>query len=219
MKLSHAILGASALVLAAAVAFNPRPAVVGTVDIEKVFESLGETRANEARVRQMADRLTADRDRMSRELQDLQAELESFKPGSAPWNDAFRKVEESVATMRAQEQFGKLKLEEESVTMMRDLYARVKTACEAIARERKVDYILVNDSLAAIERANMQGTKQQMALRRFLYASPEFDLTAELIARLDQDFKARGGTVPAASASGAAGAGSAQPSAGGAGTR
>lgn len=218
MKLSYAILGAAALALAAAVTFNPRPAVVATVDIEKVFETLGETKSNEARVRQMADRLTADRDRMSRELQDLQAELESFKPGSAPWNDAFRKVEEAVATMRAQEQFGKLKLEEESVTMMRDLYARVKTSCEAIARERKVDYILVNDSLAAIERANMQGTKQQMALRRFLYATPEFDLTAELIARLDQDFKTRGGTIPAPAA-GAASASGVQPSGTGAGTR
>ncbi|MBL9140608.1 MAG: OmpH family outer membrane protein [Phycisphaerae bacterium] len=203
MKISYAILGAGALVLAAAAAFPSRPAVVATVDIEKIFAEVAETKANETKVRQMADVMTAERDRMSRELQDLQAELESFKSGSPPWNEAFRKIEEAVATMRAQEQYSKLKLEGESATLMRDMYARIKSNSEALAKEHKIDYVIVNDSLAEIEPANMQGTKQQMALRRFLYASKEFDLTAELIARLDADFKSRGGTVPAAAASAA----------------
>lgn len=197
MKISYAILAAGALVLAAAAAFPTRPAVVATVDIEQVFGTLAETTANEAKVRQMADALTADRDRMSRDLQDLQSELESYKSGTPAWNDAFRKIEEAVASMRAQEQFGKMKLESESAALMRDTYARVKSACEALAKEHKIDYVLVNDSLAAIEMAGMQATKQQMALRRFLYASKEFDITPDLIARLDAEFKARGGTVPA----------------------
>jgi Skp family chaperone for outer membrane proteins len=203
MKLSYALLGAGALVLAAAAIFPARPAVVATVDIEKVFEVIVETKANEAKARSMADALTADRDRMSRELQDLQSELESFKSGSPPWNEAFRKIEEAVASMRAQEQYGKMKLESESAGMMRELYGRVKTASEALAKEMKIDYVLVNDALAPIEPANMQATKQQMALRRFLYASSEFDLTPALVAKLDADFKARGGTVPAPAASAA----------------
>lgn len=197
MKISYAILAAGALVLAAAAAFPTRPAVVATVDIEQVFSTLAETAANEAKVRRMADALTADRDRMSRELQDLQGDLESYQSGSPAWNDAFRKIEEAVASMRAQEQYGKMKLESESAALMRDTYGRVKAACEAIAKENKIDYVLVNDSLAAIEMAGMQATKQQMALRRFLYASKEFDITPGLIARLDSEFKARGGTVPA----------------------
>lgn len=204
MKLPYAILAAAVLALAAAMALPSQPAVIATVDIEKVFATIAETNANEAKVRLMADSFTTDRDRMSRDLQDLQAELESYKAGTPAWNEAFRKVEEAVSSMRAQEAYAKIKLETSSAAMMRDLYARVKAGTTAIAKANKINYVLVNDSLAAIEETGMQGTKQQMALRRFLYADPGMDMTTELIAWLDADFVARGGKLPAAPASGSA---------------
>ena len=71
----------------------------------------------------------------------------------------------------------------------------MKAAAGALAKENKLDYVVVNDSLAAIEPTGMQGTKQQMALRRFLYATEEFDITAAVIARMDADFVKRGGVL------------------------
>lgn len=207
MKLSHAILGAGALVLAAAAVFPSRPAVVAHVDIEMVFAKAAEVRANDTKVKATLDEFTRERTRMSQELQDLNAELDSYKPGTPPYNDALRKVEDAVANMRAQENYAKLKTEAQAATLLRDTYDHVKAAAAALAKENKLDYVVVNDSVAPIEPTGMQGTKQQMALRRFLYATEEFDITAAVIARMDADFVKRGGVIPATPAGGSGAAG------------
>lgn len=204
MKKTTAFLGAAVLMLGAAMAFPQRPATVASVDIEKVFSGLDEQKFFEQRVKQVSDNMAAEKDRLGRELQDLSAELESYKPGTPPYNEALKKVEAAVGAMSAQDQFGQLKVEAEKASSMRDLYARVKDAAAALAKDQKIDYVLVNDSLATVEPANFAGTRQQLALRRFLYADASMDITAEVIARANADFKARGGVAPAPAAAPAA---------------
>lgn len=213
MKKTTILLGAAILLLGAAVSFPGRPATVATVDITKVFDGLDEQRYLEQRVKQVADKMAADKDRMSRELQDLSAELESYKPGTPPYNEALRKVEEAVGALGAQDQFGQLKIEAERASALRDLYAHVRDAAVALAKEQKIDYILVNDSIPPIEPANVQGTRQQLALRRFLVADGSMDVTDALIARANADYKARGGVIVAAPAPTAAPAAGSTPAA------
>ncbi|MFM9181419.1 MAG: OmpH family outer membrane protein [Phycisphaerales bacterium] len=198
------IAGAALAALAAAAAFPDRPARVASVDVAKAFVGLDEQKTLEGGLKSLGERMAAEKDRMSRELQDLNAELESYKPGTPPYNETLKKVEAAVGAMRAQDQFGQLKLEAERATALRELYARIRAASEAVAKDSNIDYVVVNDSLVPVEPAGLAATQQQLNTRRFLWANPEMDITDAVIARANADFKAKGGTVPAAPAGPAA---------------
>jgi Skp family chaperone for outer membrane proteins len=191
MKISYAILGFGALLLAAAAVIPNRPAVVASVDIERLFEKLEESKYNEAEVRKVAGQLEAERNTMSRELEDMKAELETYKANSPSYQTVYKKMEEKMAQMGAQGQYGKIKVEAESAQRMADMYQRIKDAAKGYAKSNNIDYVLVNDSIPPIEVAGMQGTKQQMALRRFLYATDEFDITDALVVRMNEEFTQR----------------------------
>jgi hypothetical protein len=140
--------------------------------------------------------MVGEKDRMSRELQDLNAELESYKPGTPPYNDTLKKVEGAIGTMSAQDQFGQLKVEAERASGMRSLYIKVREAAAAVAKEGKIDYVIINDSIPPIEPAGFTATRQQLAMRRILFADNELDITDAVIARANAEFKSRGGTPP-----------------------
>jgi Skp family chaperone for outer membrane proteins len=202
MKITAPRLAAGAVLaaLAAAAAFPDRPARVASVDVAKAFVGLDEQKSLEGGLKSLGERMAAEKDRMSRELQDLNAELESYKPGTPPYNETLKKVEAAVGAMRAQDQFGQLKLEAERATALRELYARIRAASEAVAKDSNIDYVVVNDSLVPVEPAGLAATQQQLNTRRFLWANPEMDITDAVIARANADFKAKGGTVPTAPA-------------------
>lgn len=197
MKLSHAILGAGVLVMAAAaatLALFP-PAVVASVDIEKVFANIAQTKANEAAITRLVEQLSTTESNMNRDLDDMRQELTTYTPGSQPYNEVWARIQQKIAELRAQTQFSRVKAEAVSAAMMREMYERLKEVTAAYAKEQQIDYVIINDSLGAVEETGLQGTKQQIALRRFLFANPAYDVTNEIVARLDADFKARPSTA------------------------
>jgi Skp family chaperone for outer membrane proteins len=198
MRTATIAAGLALAALAAAAAFPDRPSKVASVDIERIFTALDEQKSIEADIKRLGERMAAEKDRLGRELQDLNAELESYKPGSAPYNETLRKVEAAIGAMSAQDQFGQLKVEAERANAMRTLYVHVRSAASAVARDEGIDYVVINDSIPPIEPAGFVATKQQLAMRRVLFAAQDMDITDAVIARANADFNASGGTVPPA---------------------
>ena len=196
MRTSTIVLGSAVALLAAAAAFPDRPARVASVDIERIFMALDEQKASDAAIKALGERMAAEKDKLSRALQDLNAELESYKPGTPPYNEMLKKVESAIGQMSAQDQFGQLKVEAERANAMRTLYGHVRDAAAAVAKDSKLDYVVVNDAIPPIEPAGFAATRQQLAMRRVLFASTEMDITDAVIARANTDFKGRGGSVP-----------------------
>lgn len=192
MKLSYAVLAAGVLVLAAAAVAPPfRPSVVATVDIEAVFARLTVSTFNEEEVKKAAQALDAQDGVMKRELEDLKNEIDAYKAGTPAWTGAYKKFEEKMAERNAHVEYARLKVESDSAQRMADMYQSLKDAVKAYAKENNIDYVLVNDSIPGIEIGGLQATKQQMALRRFLYANDEFDVTNEIVTRMNAAFAQR----------------------------
>lgn len=172
--------------LAAFAALSPdRPAVVATVDLERVFNSVDLQSRTEVRLQTMSEELGARRDELRLEIEDLQAELESFQPGSDAQIEVASRIEEAIAEFRAWEGFAAIKLEAEQSKAMRDIYLSIREAAAALARERGWDYVLVDDTVPTIQPGGAEQMQQQIGSRRFLYANGAFDVTDELIARLN----------------------------------
>jgi len=172
--------------LAAFAALSPdRPAVVATVDLERVFNSVDLQTRTEVRLQAMSEQLGARRDELRLEIEDLQAELESFQPGSDAQIEVAGRIEEAIAEFRAWEGFAAIKLEAEQSKAMRDIYLSIRDAAAELARERGWDYVLVDDTVPTIQPGGAEQMQQQIGSRRFLYANGAFDVTDELVARLN----------------------------------
>jgi Skp family chaperone for outer membrane proteins len=177
---------------AAGVLTPSRPPVVAVVDLEKVFNSIEAHSARERELEASAARFQEKLKELEESVKELQAELDSFQPGSQSALELQSRVQAAVGEYRAYEQFVRLKLESEKARAMRETYLEIKEAAKTLARERGIDMVLLDDSIPELERSNSQRTVQQISARRILYANTEFDISADLIALLDARFR-RGG--------------------------
>ena len=179
--------------LLAFAAFAPqRPAVVASVDLERVFNSIDLQAKTEARLKAVAVDLDAQRKKLRDGIEELQAELESFQPGSTAQLEVATRIEEAIAEFRAFERFARAKAEAEQAKAMRQIYMSIRDAAMELAKERGWDYVMVDDSIPTIEPTDSQRMLQQISSRRFLYANPSFDVTNDLIAKLNAMEAAQG---------------------------
>lgn len=172
--------------LLAFAAFAPqRPAVVASVDLEKVFNSIDLQAKTEARLKAVAGDLDQQRKTLRDGIEELQAELDSFQPGSPAQLEVATRIEEAISEFRAFEGFARAKAEAEQAKSMRQIYMTIRQAAGDLAKERGWDYVIVDDSIPNIEPTDSQRMLQQISSRRFLYANPTFDVTGDLIAKLN----------------------------------
>ncbi len=179
--------------LLALAAFAPqRPAVVASVDLERVFNSIDLQAKTETRLKAVAADLDAQRTVLRDGIEELNAELESFQPGSAAQLEVATRIEEAISEFRAFEGFARAKAEAEQAKAMRQIYMTIRQAAADLAKERGWDYVMVDDSIPTIEPTDSQRMLQQISSRRFLYANPSFDITDDLIAKLNAMEAAQG---------------------------
>lgn len=190
VPLSLVLVGA----LAAFAAISPsRPAVVASVDLEKVFNTIDLQKQTEARLEVVRTELEARREKLRTGIEDLQAELDSFQPGSTAQQEVAVRVEEAIAEFRAVENFARLKLEAEQAKAMREIYLTIRTAAGELAAQRGWDYVMIDDTVPAIDPSDANRMLQQISSRRLLFANPSFDVTKELIDHLNARAATQGG--------------------------
>ena len=127
-------------------------------------------------------------------VRELEAELDSFQPGSEAQASAVQKLQASVADFRAVEQFVAAKRELELSRAFRETYVAIKDAARRLAERDGYDFVMLYDSVVELDPSNASRTIQQIAARKFIFASPKSDVTDSLVALMNEDWKAsRGG--------------------------
>ncbi|MDA0803284.1 MAG: OmpH family outer membrane protein [Planctomycetota bacterium] len=180
--------------LAAIAAVVPsQPAVIATVNSERLWDNIDASQAIEARrVRLQAD-LAGRLDKVQAELKELQDDLESFAPGTDTFNAAAKAALAKTGELRALEGFAEIKMDAEKSTAMRELYAMVKGVAATLAEEQNIDIVFVDDAAPAIRSGDLAQTMEQASGRRMLYANASLDITDLLTQRVNAELKARAG--------------------------
>jgi len=173
-----------------------KPAVAAAVDLEKVYDGLEEQKAADAALESMAAAMNADGEKRRKALDDLRAELESFKPGSPAFRETSNKIELELLRYNALVEFNRQKIEARRAEYIRGIYARVKETLATLSREQGIDIVFLDDSIAPLDPSDAQRTMQQISARRMLYCNPSLDLTELLTTRMNDVFKASGGLAP-----------------------
>lgn len=201
-----AIAGAAVACVAAAI--PSQPAVVASVDIERLFNNLDASESIEARRARLQTEIAGRLDACKAQFQDLQEELDSFAPGTPAHDAAAKAALAKAGELRALEGFAEVKMEVEKANAMRDLYDTVKRVAGAVAAEHHIDIVFIDDATPPIQTANLAGTMEQINGRRMLFAAKTLDITDLLVQRVNAELRATagGGTGTANTASAASGA-------------
>ena len=166
------------------------PARIATIDLEKTYNSLERFAAAQATIKAAADELEKKVKAAEATVKDLEAELESFQPGSDAQAAAIQKLQIAVGEFRAVQEFSRAKLELERARALRDTYLAIKDSARRLAERDGYDYILLDDSLPEMDLKNATQTMQQISARRFIYATPKADATTALVGLMNDEWKA-----------------------------
>ena len=161
------------------------PAVIGVVDLEKVYNNLDSRSELVTRIEAMQAKMAEDASSMQEELEMLSAELESLAPGSGAMIEMNDKAISISGRLRAFETYGALLIERERAADLRDSYDTIRTEAGTLSKLMGIDLVLLNDSIPMVDLADAAGTLQQISARRVLWANETLDITDELIERLN----------------------------------
>ncbi len=172
-----------------AAGFPTAPAVVASVDLEKIYRSLDQLKASDLKAVALRADLEKRVTKLADEVRAMQDDLESFQPGSPAHNEALNKAILRAGDLGALQSFAQLKLESEQANSVREAYMAIRASCAKIAAEQKIDFVFIDDTVPTINPTNLEGTMQQINGRRMLYSNPALDMTDLLIERMNSDFR------------------------------
>ncbi len=163
-----------------------RPAVIGFVDLQKVFnESVGRAEA-QAELEGLGQGLDDQEEALRQEFNALQSELDLLLAGTPKYKEAEKKVVGAVADLRAWVEFKGRKLDAKRAQRRTQVYDEIVLAATEFAEQNNIDFILTDDSILELRPGTDGQVVQQMSLRRVVYANPELDITDELIVWINE---------------------------------
>ncbi len=158
-----------------------RPAVIASVDLQKVFNTSDERAKAQAELEELGKELDDQEESLRQEFNALQSELDLLLAGTPKYKEAQEKVLEAAADLRAWVDFKAAKLDLKRAQRRMQVYDEITLAATEFAEEYNIDFILTDDSILELRPGTDDQVVQQMSLRRIVYANPEFDITDELI--------------------------------------
>ncbi|MBM4111966.1 MAG: OmpH family outer membrane protein [Phycisphaerae bacterium] len=193
--LAAGLLGAG-LLAAAAVQTAAPPTAVAVIDLEIVYEKLDQHRASETVLSAMVDKLAEEGRQREQAVKAIQIEIEAYEKGSDKLLEMQRNVEDAVGRLAAFQDYARLKTERESERLVKETYDQVKLACAAVAKERGIQLVLLDDATPAFAPEDRRPMMQQISARRSLFVDPSLDITSLVIERMNKEFAAKSTAAP-----------------------
>jgi Skp family chaperone for outer membrane proteins len=180
--------GVFAYLAGAGRAAAPKEVVMASVDLEKVFDSLAERVAEDARLTALGEQRKAEDEAYKTQIRDMAAELENVPQGTPMYDTSERELVKKTIEYESWSNFTVRELDRERAIVLRKLYAKVKEELARLSGDAGYDVVVLNDSLNEIAPDTAANVTQQISARRFLYVNPTIDITNELIDRMNNRF-------------------------------
>lgn len=163
-----------------------RPAIIASVDLEKVFNDSGLRAEAEIELDQLKQRFQEEADALRKEATRLEQDLDLLVPGTPQYQKAEKEYKQVALDFRALVEFNKVKLGAKRAKARKDIFDQIIRAAGSFAGAHGIDYILADDSRVNLQEGSELQIVQQISLRRVVYADPAFDITDELIGWINQ---------------------------------
>ncbi len=164
------------------------PAVLVSVDFERVFSSLEERVFEESKVQAFVVGMSEDIESRRQHIESYEQEFELYEPGSDKWQELLQEQQLEVLEYQAQVEYRKIRATREESKGMRRIYEHIREAAATLSKENGWDYVFVNDAAFALPEGDNVDMGAQISSRRMLYANPTLDVTDVLIEYMNASF-------------------------------
>lgn len=179
----------------AAVAATTRmlqPTVVVTFDIERVLAGLDERANAEAKLEAIKNKIIDEKKKRFDTVNALQQTLQSA--ADADQEELVEEIEQQLFSSQSYDMFSERYVDGEKSLMLRDIYYKIQTAVEEVAKANGYDIVTINDVGRSIEpNANAKIRQEIQVLeligqRRTMYASDQIDITEQIVTHMNLEW-------------------------------
>lgn len=157
---------------------------IGVVSVRRVFQ---ECKRNE-KYRQEAfaerDKVGADLDKLSKEIELDKAGLNTLRPGSSDYSALMKDVFEKQAKLQAQQEYFKQQMAFKEQAVIEQLFKDLLKSTEEVAKEKGLDMVLER-SEPELPASGGNELTLTISTHKVLYSSGCEDITDAVMARLD----------------------------------
>jgi Skp family chaperone for outer membrane proteins len=164
------------------------PAVLVSVDFERVFSSLEERVYEQSKAQEVINAITESIEKRRQHIENYEQEFELYEPGSAKWEELMQEQQLEVLEYQAAVEYRNLKAAREESKGMRRVYENIRSAVTVLAKENGWDYVFVNDAAVAFPEGDNVDMGVQISNRRMLYANSTMDVTDTIIEYMNASF-------------------------------
>jgi Skp family chaperone for outer membrane proteins len=159
-------------------------AIVATIDLERVIDSLDAMDQANGMLEAEAARLQADIQRKREQLELLDEEIELLVGQQR--DEKLALAERMADELKITTEMAQWKLEGLRVRALREIYESVREKAAELSRANGWDLVLVNDSLVEVPAVGSQAElMRQISARRVIYGDARIDVTNILIAAMN----------------------------------
>ena len=164
------------------------PAVVVSIDIERVFSSLEERAFELAKVQAIVTEMENDLKSSRAHIESYEQEFELYQPGSEKWEELMQEQQLAALEYESQVEYSRRRAVREEAKSMRKVYASIRASAKELSKQNGWDYVFVNDSLVALPDNNNVDMGAEISSRRLIYANETFDVTDVLVEYMNAEF-------------------------------
>jgi Skp family chaperone for outer membrane proteins len=157
---------------------------IGVVSIQRIFQVCKRNARYEQEAAAERNKLNAELEKLSKEIEAEEAGLKTLKPGSDDHMAQVKSVLSKRANLQVQQEFYKRQIELKYQQWIEKLYEDILQGTREVAEQKSLDLVQVKDE---IEFPALSVNDAMMAIRthKLLYSGGCIDITDEVMAKVD----------------------------------
>jgi len=161
------------------------PAIVGTVNLEKVYGAIPQKALAEQSLQGFGQSLDETINGFLEEIEVLEADLEGLSPNSQRYEEMTAELMRKTLEYEGFVQFANNRLELKKAEALRDIYLELRSAIARLSQRNGYDLVIVDDTVGDLTPSTEQEMQRQISARRVLYGARTIDITDLVIAEMN----------------------------------
>ena len=165
---------------------------IATINPAKIFGEMQETKDLKQKMASDAKAITDEGQRRGAEVEDAKKRRGLFNDGTEDAEKANKEYMEKMISAQAWQQMIKAQVERDNKRQMKSLFEKIEKATQQVAQAKKIDLVIVEQKVempADLDQINVEQLRAVINQRSVLYSSGRFDISNEVLAALDAQYK------------------------------
>jgi len=162
------------------------PARIAVVSVRRILENSKTNAQWETKARAESGEIRAELDKLSKELQAIEADMATRKVGSSDYLKLMREGTEKQAILEAKDKFYQQKLTLKQQQQIEQLYQDIIATVASVAKDKGANLVIAKEEFQ-FPSTSLRELTLVIQTSKVLYNAEEMDITNDVLAVLDKE--------------------------------